>query len=199
EEQVRLSQLHIVDPAQLARHVAGKGKDWRMVAGCFIKAGDKVCTTRTGRARAYAETTSQLGLPGGRECRSFLVPDADPLYRAAANRVAQRVEGVADQTEDLSNADLFQHADQNVCDHLSHLLAPSLLRPPPSLRREKLILPKIGACFSSGRRSVASETVFVIFRRPVAGKALGVGSQVTRALAVPQSGKTRTSPASLSE
>src|SRR5262245_15883303 len=120
EEQVRLSQLHIVDPAQLARHVAGKGKDWRMVAGCFIKAGDKVCTTRTGRARAYAETTSQLGLPGGRECRSFLVPDADPLYRAAANRVAQRVEGVADQPEDLSNPDLFQHADQNVCDHLSH-------------------------------------------------------------------------------
>src|SRR5262249_24099998 len=86
--------------------------------------------------RAYAETTSQLGLPGGRECRSFLVPDADPLYRAAANRVAQRVEGVADQTEDLSNPDLFQHADQNVCDHLSHLwLLRCCGRRPPCARK----------------------------------------------------------------
>ena len=52
KEQVRLSQLHIIEPTQLARHIAGKGKDWRMVAGCLIKTGDNGCTTRTGRARA---------------------------------------------------------------------------------------------------------------------------------------------------
>jgi hypothetical protein len=53
------------------------------------------------------------------------MPDADPLYLAAANRVAQRVEGITNQAEDLPNPDLFEHADQDVCYHLSHL---SLLR-----------------------------------------------------------------------
>jgi hypothetical protein len=49
------------------------------------------------------------------------MPDSDPLYLAAANRIAQRVEGIADQAEDLPNSDLFQHADQDVRYHLSHL------------------------------------------------------------------------------
>jgi hypothetical protein len=39
------------------------------------------------------------------------MPHADPLDLAAANRVAQRVEGIADQTEDLPNSDLFEHTD----------------------------------------------------------------------------------------
>src|SRR5215831_7137696 len=92
EEQIRLSRLDIVGPAQLARHVAGKRKDRRMVAGCFIKASDEVRAAGTGRARAYAEATGQLGLPRSGECCSLLMPDADPIYLAAANRVAQRVE-----------------------------------------------------------------------------------------------------------
>src|SRR5690349_12389170 len=96
-----------------------------MVAGCFIKAGDKVRAARTGRARAYAKSAGQFGLPGSGERRSLLMPDADPLYRAAANRVAQRVERVTDQAEYLPNADLFQHADEDVRYHLSHV---SLLR-----------------------------------------------------------------------
>jgi hypothetical protein len=53
------------------------------------------------------------------------MPDADPLYLAAANRIAQRVEGITDQAEDLPNSDLFEHADQDVRYHLGHL---SLLR-----------------------------------------------------------------------
>jgi hypothetical protein len=49
--------------------------------------------------------------------------DADPLYLlASANRIAQRVEGIADQAEDLPNPNLFQHVDQDVRYHLSHLL-----------------------------------------------------------------------------
>src|SRR5215475_3460873 len=87
EEQIRLSHLDIVGPAELARHVAGKSKDRRMVAGCFVKAGDKVRAAGTGRARAYAEATGQLGLPRGGEGRSLLMPDADPLDLAAANSI----------------------------------------------------------------------------------------------------------------
>src|SRR6516162_8246986 len=125
EEQIRLSHLDIVCPAQLARHVAGKGQDRCMVAGCFIKAGNQVCAARTGRARTYSEATGQLGLPRSGECCSLLMPDADPPdLLAAANRVSQRVEGITDQAEDLPNPDLFEHADQRVCHHLSHLTLP---------------------------------------------------------------------------
>jgi hypothetical protein len=53
------------------------------------------------------------------------MPDADPFYLAAANRVAQRVQRIADQAEDLPNPDLFEHADEDVRYHLSHW---SLLR-----------------------------------------------------------------------
>src|SRR5215467_1590054 len=135
EEQIRLSRLDIVGPAQIARHVTGKRKDRCMVAGCFIKAGDEVRAAGTGRARAHAQSTCQLGLPRSGERCSLLMPDADPLYLAAANGVAQRVEGITDQAEDMPNPDLFEHADQDVCYHLSHL---SFLRPPPSLRCPKV-------------------------------------------------------------
>src|SRR5215831_12522391 len=97
-----------------------------MVARCFVKARDKVRAAGTGRARAYAEAAGQLRLARRGKCRSLLMPDADPLYLlAAANRVAERVEGIADQAEDLPNSDLFEHADEDVRYHLSHL---SLLR-----------------------------------------------------------------------
>jgi hypothetical protein len=125
EKQIRLGRLDIVDPAQLARHVAGKGKDRRMVAGCLIKAGDKVRAAGTRRARTHAEAAGQLGLPRSGERCSLLMPDADPLYLATANRVAQRVQRIADQAENLPNPDLFEHTDQHVCYHLGHL---SLLR-----------------------------------------------------------------------
>src|SRR5215470_3566484 len=121
EQQIRLGRLEIVDAAQLAHHVAGKGKDRRVVAGCFIKAGDEVRAAGTGRTCADAEAAGQLGLPRSGECCSLLMPNADPLYLAAANRVAQRVEGITDQAEHLPNPDLFEHADQDVCYHLSHV------------------------------------------------------------------------------
>src|SRR5262249_41328681 len=123
EQQIRLGGLEIVDPAQPSRHVARQGQDRRMVARCFVKAGDKVGAAGTGRARAYAEAAGQLRLPRRGECRSLFMADADPLYLLApANRIAQRVEGIADQAEDLPNPNLFEHADQDVRYHLSHLL-----------------------------------------------------------------------------
>src|SRR5262249_8994889 len=95
-----------------------------MVAGCFIKAGDKVRAARTGRPRAYAEAAGQLGLPRSGECCSLLMTDPDPLYRAAAHCVAERVEGITDQPEDLPNPDLLERVDEDVCYHLSHLSPP---------------------------------------------------------------------------
>src|SRR5262245_7649984 len=68
------------------------------------------------------------------------MPHPDPLYLAAANRITQRIKGITNQAEDLLNTDLFEHADQDVCDHLSHLRLLSLLRaPPPTSGVQKFI------------------------------------------------------------
>ena len=87
----------------------------------------------TSRARAYAEPTSQLGLPSSRECCSLLMAHTDPLYFAAANRVGERIEGIADKPEDVPDPDLFQHSDQDVCYRLDHL---RLLRCCDGIRRK---------------------------------------------------------------
>jgi hypothetical protein len=63
----------------------------------------------------------ELGLPGGRERCSLLMADTDPLYLAAANRVGERIERIADEAEDMLDPDLFEHADQDVCYRLGHL------------------------------------------------------------------------------
>src|SRR6516164_7352451 len=100
------------------------------------------------------------------------MPDADPLYLAAANRVAQWVEGITDQAEDLPNPDLFEHADQDVCYHLSHLCSFAAATTAILAASKKLIPPRIrGAGFISGRRCVVSENVVAIFCRLVAGEA----------------------------
>src|SRR5262249_24431220 len=100
----------------------------RMVARGFIEAGDEMRAARTGRARAHAEPAGQLRLSRGGERGAFFVAHADPLDRAvAADRVAQRIQRIADQAENLPNPDLFEYADQDICDHLSHLCS-SLLR-----------------------------------------------------------------------
>src|ERR1700756_1354727 len=102
-----------------------------MVAGCFIKTGDKMRAARTGRAGAYAKAAGQFGLPGSGERRSLLMPGADPLHLSAANRVAEGVKRITDQAEDLPNPDLLQHADKDICYHLRHLSLLWSLRAPP--------------------------------------------------------------------
>src|SRR5262245_27309077 len=77
---------------------------------------------RTGRACTHCEATRQFGLPGSSECRAFLVADANPFDLAAAtNGVAERIERVADQAEDLPNANLFEGADHHIRNCPGHL------------------------------------------------------------------------------
>jgi hypothetical protein len=49
-----------------------------------------------GRAGANSEPAGEFGLAGGSECRTFLMPDANPFDTATANRVRKRVERVPD-------------------------------------------------------------------------------------------------------
>lgn len=65
-----------------------------------------------GGAGANRELSGELGLAGGGECRAFFVADADPLDLASPHLIGQRIEGIADQSEDVFDTDLFEHADQ---------------------------------------------------------------------------------------
>src|SRR6202044_1266344 len=71
-------------------------------------------------AGADREPAGKLGLPGGGKGGAFLVADADPFYLAAADRVGERVERVADQSEDMLDPELLQRADENVRNRLRH-------------------------------------------------------------------------------
>ena len=78
-------------------------------------------TAGASRASAYGEPTSKLCLAGGGQRGAFLVSDSDPLDVASADRIGERVERVADQSEDMLDANPLQHIDQNICDCLRHL------------------------------------------------------------------------------
>ena len=121
EQQIGLGRLKEISAVHFARHVAGERQNGRMVAARFIKSGHEMRAARSGRAGADREPAGQFRLTGGGQRGAFLVADADPFDLAAANRVGERIERVADQPENVLDADLLEHADQNVRDCLGHL------------------------------------------------------------------------------
>jgi hypothetical protein len=76
---------------------------------------------RAGRTAAHAEPASKLGLAGGGERSAFLMTHANPFNLAAAYRISKGIERVADQSKNMFDADLFEHADQSVRYGLGHL------------------------------------------------------------------------------
>jgi hypothetical protein len=73
-----------------------------------------------GGAAADSEPAGQLGLTGRRQRPALFMANADPFDAAAAHRVGERVERVADQTEHVPDADLFENTDQKLCHRLRH-------------------------------------------------------------------------------
>ena len=74
----------------------------------------------TGGAGADREAAGELGLTGGGQRRALLVADADPFDVAASNRVGERIERIADQAEDLPDADLLERSDQHIRNRSRH-------------------------------------------------------------------------------
>ena len=60
----------------------------------------------------HRELPGELGLAGGGQRRALFMPDADPFDLALPHRIGERIEGIADQSEDLLDTDLFEHVDQ---------------------------------------------------------------------------------------
>jgi hypothetical protein len=63
-----------------------------VVAARFIEAGDKMGAAGTSRAAADGEPAGELGLSGGGERRTFLVPNTDPFDVTAPNRIGDWIE-----------------------------------------------------------------------------------------------------------
>ena len=120
EQEIGFGRLDEVGAVQLARHVPGERKNRRMVAARLIEAGDEMGAAGSGRSGADPKPTSKLGLASGCERRSLLMADADPFNFAVADRIGERIERVADQCENMLDANLLEHANQDVRDCLGH-------------------------------------------------------------------------------
>ena len=74
----------------------------------------------TGGSGADGEPSGELGLTGGGERRPLLVADADPFDAAAPNRVGEGIERIADETEDMPDADLLKRSNQHIRNSSRH-------------------------------------------------------------------------------
>jgi len=83
-----------------------------MVAASFIEARNQMCAARTCGAGTHRKAPGELCLPrGGQRC-SLLMSDANPFDMASANGVGERVQRVADQSENLLYPGLFERTNQ---------------------------------------------------------------------------------------
>src|ERR1700733_5124012 len=120
EKKVGLGCLNIIGSLELAGHITGERQNRRMVATCLIKTGNQMRASGTRRAGTYRKPASELGLTGGGQRGSFLMAHADPLDLAFSNRVSERIQRVANQSEYVLNASLFQYAHQELSNRLGH-------------------------------------------------------------------------------
>jgi hypothetical protein len=105
--------LKIVGAQHLTRHVPRQRKNRRVVAICFIEAGDEMGAAGSGRPATDAEPTGELCLSRGRKRRPFLMAEADPFDFAVANSVGDRIKRVANEAEYVRDVNLFEHVDQS--------------------------------------------------------------------------------------
>jgi hypothetical protein len=64
-----------------------------------------------GGAGAHTEPAGEFGLAGRGQRRAFFMPDANPFDLAPPNRIRDRIERIAYQSKNLSDADLLEDAD----------------------------------------------------------------------------------------
>src|SRR6202050_1722312 len=117
-----------------------------MVAAGLIEAGDEMRTAGPGRAAAHADPSGQLGLASGGKRSAFLMANADPFNVAAADGVGERIERVADQSENVPDTDLLQSFHQYVGHSVCHrclTLTRSAFPERLKLASEKIVLGQI--------------------------------------------------------
>ena len=95
-----------------------------MVARSLLKARDEVRATRPRGSGTHGKAARQLGLTGRGQRGALFVPYAHPLDLALPDGIAQRVQQVADQAEDLLYANLLEDINEGLCDGTRHLSSP---------------------------------------------------------------------------
>jgi hypothetical protein len=81
----------------------------------------------TGGAGANCKPSGEFGLSGGGERRSLLMAYAHPFDSTSTNGIRKRIQRIADEAEELSDSDLFECSDQNICNGSRHLMSPAVV------------------------------------------------------------------------
>jgi hypothetical protein len=90
-----------------------------VVAG-FVEARNQMVGAWARRSRTDGKAACQFRLACRRKCSALLVSHSDPLDAAPPHGIAEWIERISDQAEDLLNADLFQYAHDHLRYGLSH-------------------------------------------------------------------------------
>ena len=78
-----------------------------MVQARLVKAGYEMVGSRTGRAAAHAQPACQLRLGRRGKCGALFMAHSDPLDAMLyPKRLGKRIDGIADDAEDLADADV---------------------------------------------------------------------------------------------
>jgi hypothetical protein len=121
KQQIWIGGLDVIDALHFARHVAGEREHGRVVPRRFVKASDQMGAAWPRGAGADRKTAGQLGLTRRRQSRAFFMANANPFDGRASQGIGQRIERVADQRENLLDADAFKNTNQCIRDRLSHV------------------------------------------------------------------------------
>ena len=117
EEQVVVDLLEEVAAHLGGGHLAADREHRSVRLRCVVQAVEQVDRAGSDGAHADPEGAGQLRLRGGGERTGLLVTDADPAHAVlAADRVRDRVQGVADDAPDLPHAEVVQAVDQHLRD-----------------------------------------------------------------------------------
>ncbi len=121
EQHVVVDFLEVVAAHLGGGDLSGDGEYRGAALGRVVEAVEQVHRSRADGAHAHTEGSGQLGLGTGRERGGLLVTAAYPVETVGgADGIGQRVQGVADDAEDVAHAQLLQGIDDHAGDGTCH-------------------------------------------------------------------------------
>ncbi len=127
KQQIGFGRLEEVDALHLTRHLTRKCQHRRVISTGLVQSRHEVRAAGACRTGTDTEPACQLCLARcGQRCALF-VANADPFDAAFADGIPERIKRVPDQPENLFDADLFEHIDENFRYGLRHRVPPGLV------------------------------------------------------------------------
>jgi hypothetical protein len=117
------------------------GEDWYAVTLAVEQAINQMEIARAAAACANGEGPGKVGLGSGSKCRTFLMPDMNPIDGLVPpKRIRQAVERIPDNAIDALYADLAERLCQKISRCLRHVRYPLSAIARATVRRRKRLL-----------------------------------------------------------